>query len=84
VIEDDARNGLGMSGWGWMFMSLGSLLFLVLVGAVIWLLVYATTGGGGHPASAPTGSARETLAQRYARGEIDDEEYQQRLRILTG
>lgn len=51
---------------------------LVLVGVGVWLLVRAT--GGGAPT--PTTSARETLAQRYARGEIDEQEYHQRLHTL--
>jgi putative membrane protein len=42
----------------------------------VWLVVRATTTGSDK------GGAREILAQRNARGEIDDQEYQQRLRIL--
>jgi putative membrane protein len=68
--------GGGMGGFGWMAMSLGWLVFLALTGAVVWLVVRTTTTGNSK------GSAREILAQRYARGEIDDEEYQQRLRVL--
>ena len=68
--------GGGMGGFGWMAMSLGWLVFLALVGTVVWLVVRTTT-----PAN-DKGGAREILSQRYARGEIDDQEYQQRLRTL--
>jgi putative membrane protein len=77
--------GGGGMGWGWMLMSAGTLVFIVLIAGVVWLLVRSTgTGAGGSPTAAPGDSAREILTQRYARGEIDDAEYQQRLRTLTG
>jgi uncharacterized membrane protein len=39
----------------------------------VWLPVRTVT---------PQDSARKVLDQRYARGEIDEQEYQRRLRIL--
>lgn len=74
--------GGGMGGWGWMFMSAGSLLFLVLIGVVVWLLVRATGTGGARPTETPGTQARAILAERYARGEVDDEEYRKRLATL--
>jgi putative membrane protein len=71
-----------MEGWGWIFMSFGTLLFVALIGLAVWLAIRATSS-----ASRPTAagdSAREILAQRYARGEIDEREYQQRSRVLSG
>ena len=65
--------GGGMGGFGWMAMSLGWLVFLAFAAAVVWLLVRTAT---------PQDSARKILDQRYARGEINDQEYQQRLRTL--
>jgi len=73
--------GGGMGGFGWMAMSLGWLVFLALTGAVVWLLARNTTSTT-STTSATSVNAREILAQRYARGEIDDQEYQQRLRTL--
>lgn len=72
--------GGGMGGWGFLYMSLGTLLFLALIGVVVWL---ATRAGGAGSSLAPTAPApREILAERYARGEIDEKEYQQRLHTL--
>jgi putative membrane protein len=78
--------GGGMGGWGWMFMSLSTLVFLALIAGVVWLIVRATATGSTSSRSPATGSApaREILAERYARGEIDEQEYQQRLRTLGG
>lgn len=77
--------GYGMGGWGWIFMSLGTLAFLGLIALVVWAVLRTSNSGNSGARSAPDGgSAREILAQRYARGEIDDQEYQQRLHTLSG
>lgn len=78
--------GTGM-GWGWMF---GGLVVLGVVLLVV-LAVRAIGGGVSRPPSAPgpgaggpsgPGRAREVLDERYARGELATEEYQERLRVL--
>jgi putative membrane protein len=51
------------------------LIWLVLIVSVAWL---AATRPG-RRANVPTSRAREILADRYARGEIDLEEYRYRL-----
>jgi putative membrane protein len=73
-----------MHGYGWMWpmggMMFGWLLVTVLtVGLVVWLVVgYARPRNGADD----TGTARRILAERYARGELDTEEYTQRLAAL--
>jgi putative membrane protein len=58
---------------GWL------LLTVVIVGLVVWLVVsYARPRSGVDD----TGAARRILAERYARGELDSEEYTQRLAAL--
>ncbi|WP_406260367.1 SHOCT domain-containing protein [Actinacidiphila glaucinigra] len=72
-----------MNGWGWALMSLGWLVLLVLVGlAVTVLLRHAPDGGADRTAHRDHPEARALLAERYARGEIDDEEYWRRLAVL--
>ncbi|MYX33057.1 MULTISPECIES: SHOCT domain-containing protein [unclassified Streptomyces] len=72
-----------MNGWGWALMSLGWLVLLVLVGlAVTVLLRHAPDGGADRIVHRHHPEARALLAERYARGEIDDEEYWRRLAIL--
>ena len=80
-----------MWGWGWsawLGMAVMMLLFWVLlVGAVVlvarWVRGDQPRGrapGSGHA----DGSAESVLAERYARGEIDEEEYLRRRSVLRG
>ncbi|GAA3803262.1 SHOCT domain-containing protein [Streptomyces chiangmaiensis] len=77
-----------MSGWGWFGASLGMLVFWGLIITALVLLFRALSRpapGGSHdaPWTPPTPpSAEQLLAERFARGEIDEEEYQRRLRVL--
>ena len=76
----------GMSGWGLTLMSVSTALFWVLMIAGIVLAVRYL--GDRHPQT-PDPSARQVtgeqiLAERFARGEIDDEEYRRRLQTLRG
>ena len=78
-----------MSGWGWFGMSLGMIVFWGLIITAFVLLFRALSRpapGGPHdvtPGAPPTPpSAEQLLAERFARGEIDEEEYQRRLRVL--
>jgi putative membrane protein len=77
-----------MMGWGWVGAILGLLILLLIVAVLVAGLVYLfralrTPTGGENRA---TGSDRslQILDERYARGEIDDDEYQQRRRALGG
>jgi len=75
----------GMGGWGMALMTVSTLLFWGLVIAGIVALVRYTGRGvprGGPPAE--TGTPQRVLAERYARGEIDEEEYTRRLAVLGG
>lgn len=81
-------NGWGM-GWMWFTWPLVMLAVVLL----IVFLVRGTTprtpghGSGDAPPGEPDGGrgrAQDILAERYARGEITDQEYQERLRHLRG
>lgn len=71
-------NGYGM-GFGGIFMWL--FWILVIIG-VVWLVKLMM--GGGEADSPPQRSALEILKERYARGEIDHEEFEQKRRDLEG
>jgi putative membrane protein len=78
--------GNGMDGWGFALMSVSTALFWVLVIAGTVLLVRYL---GDHRPQAPDRSPRpvdaeQILAERFARGEIDDDEYRRRLEVLRG
>ena len=83
--------GHGMTSWGWFVMSLSTLLFWALVVGVGVLLfrtltrpVPPGTGHGTWHRTLPGNDPERILAERYARGEIDDEEYHRRLTTLRG
>jgi len=66
-------NGFGM-GFGGIFMW---LFWIVLVVLVIWAIKAMASPDRSQ-------SALDILKERYARGEIDKEEYEQKRRDLTG
>jgi putative membrane protein len=70
--------GWGMGGW--MMVSYGFVVLLFLVGIVVALVALSRRTGRSRPTATPT--AKELLAERYARGEIDDDKYFQRLSVL--
>jgi len=71
-------NGYAMGAWGFGMMFVSSLLLLALLWGGIYLVYRAAQGV--RSVSDPT--ADQMLAQRYARGEIDDQEYQHRLDVM--
>ncbi|MGI5133262.1 MULTISPECIES: SHOCT domain-containing protein [unclassified Streptomyces] len=71
-------NRRGMNGWGWFVGSGSAILFLTLV----VLLVRAMNRGSGHVHSHAGSLPEQVLAERFARGEIDEEEYRRRLAVL--
>ncbi|WP_396928251.1 SHOCT domain-containing protein [Mycolicibacterium sp.] len=77
-----------MSGWGYTGMAIGMVLFWILVIVAIIALVRSSTGNTPTRTvvqSPPyTESPEQVLAARFARGEIDEAEYQQRLAVLRG
>ena len=75
----------GMGGWGVALMSVSTFVFLGLIIAGIVVVVrYAERGGPSGPAPVNGPTPQQVLADRFARGEIDDDEYGRRLRILGG
>ncbi len=78
----------GMNGWGWFGTSIGMLLFtalLVLGGVLLFRSLDRSTSRPAPPAPPAISdrpSAEQVLADRFARGEIDDQEYRERLAAL--
>ncbi len=63
-------------GWGWPHFVFGPLMMILIVGVVIFIAVFAIRRlGDSRPGHRPPGDALELLKQRYARGEIEREEY---------
>lgn len=70
--------------WMWgmrgLHMGVGWILILVVVAVVVWLLVRAPLSASSSGAERP--DALDILKERYARGEIDREEFEQKKRDL--
>ncbi|HIH69181.1 MAG TPA: SHOCT domain-containing protein [Methermicoccus shengliensis] len=62
-----------MAGFGWAGMGGGLIVLLILVVLVVWVLNREEESNEGRGGG--TSSAREILDERYARGEISEEEY---------
>lgn len=73
--------GLGWGGMGWSMLLFWVLLIVAVVVLVRWL---TATGPFSRqpPHDAPGPGALDILAQRYARGEIDRDEFEQKRRDL--
>ena len=72
----------GMNGWGWGLMALAMVVFWGLVIAGVVVLVWYLRRDDRSRAQSPT--AEQILADRFARGDIDEEEYHRRLQVLRG
>ena len=72
--------GPDMNGWGYALMTLSMLVFWGLViGTVVAAWRYA--GRDDRSADRPT-PPEEVLAHRFAAGDIDEQEYRQRVQAL--
>ena len=78
--------GMG-SSWIWPLMLVAGVVVLV------WGLMHARSGSAdgrrdsqaGHgPQERSTDQARDILRERYARGEISEDELRERMRVLDG
>jgi putative membrane protein len=72
-----------LSGWGWVAMVTGMVVFWGLLIALAVILVRGLNRPADH-AHGPRPSPDQLLGERFARGEIDEEEYRRRLAALTG
>jgi putative membrane protein len=73
--------GYGMGAGGWLVMTL-ILLGAVGLIAAVWVAVVRSLAPDRRAESGHADNAEQVLANRFARGEIDSDEYQSRLRIL--
>jgi len=73
----------GMGG-GWLVMMLGMLLFAVIL-AFGLVALWRHNRSGTESTATPSGtSAIAILQERFARGELTEEEYLRRLAMLKG
>jgi putative membrane protein len=68
--------GVGMALFGWLFMI---LFWVAIILLIIWLYKQIK---GPESAAAKTETANEILKKRYARGEINKEEFEEKKKDL--
>ncbi|MFW5761473.1 MAG: SHOCT domain-containing protein [Cyclobacteriaceae bacterium] len=76
MMHDEAMNGFWGYGWLWI------ILILIIVLVVTFFLIRTNRPRPNHDLK-PGKSALEILEERYARGEIDEEEYREKKENLS-
>lgn len=78
ALQRQMRPGSGAwegGAWGWGVGFLWPLFWLLVLAALIGFIVYLLTR---QTSSSNTDQALNVLRERYARGEIEDEEFEER------
>jgi putative membrane protein len=72
-------------GGGWWVI--GALVMVVCIYMMVRMMGHGGAAHGDHSGAdhhEGTNSARDILSERFARGEISEEEFEQRKRVLEG
>jgi putative membrane protein len=75
-LRDHGDMGGGGGHWWWWLIALALLVALVVV--VVWLVTRSGPPAASVAPQPPRGSAENVLADRFARGEIDEANYRRR------
>jgi len=82
-------HGMFHGGWGWSGMIFGPVLMIVIVVLIVVVAVLVVRWMGGLNPTAPSQGPRsnnqaiDILRERFARGEIDAEEFESKRRTLN-
>ena len=82
-------HGMMGEGWGWTGMFFGPVMMLAVLAIIVVVVVLIVRWlGGGYPSpqtgrQSPENAALDILKERFARGEIDKEEFEEKRRLLS-
>lgn len=68
----------------WLWGLFGSLFMIAFWAGIIFLIVALVRRGSSRGATTSRGSALRILEERYAKGEIDRDDFVERRKLLTG
>ncbi|MFO7890438.1 MAG: SHOCT domain-containing protein [bacterium] len=72
----------GMMNWGWGGMIVQLLFWIVIIVAIIWAIRHFTGPGRSDGSASGSESALDVLKKRYASGEIDKQEFEEKKRDI--
>ncbi len=80
-------NMMGGMGWGWMIFGPFMMITFLVIAVIVVVLIVRWLGGAGHGANhSPHASFEKSpldiLRERFARGKIEKEEFEERRRVL--
>ncbi len=74
---------MGGFGWWWLLPVLAILFLALIIWAIVMLMRGLSQPGHSQPEYGSPDSALEILKQRYAKGEINKEEYEEKKKDLS-
>ena len=69
-------HGYWMGDWGWLALLLNALFWAVIISLIIWLVVRMSRHGYWMHEAQDSQKALDIAKERYAKGEIDHEEFE--------
>lgn len=76
------HDGWGWGGWALMVITMVLVLAAILTVVVLAIRYLTRNSTSSPPRYSLFGRAEDVLAERYAQGELDDDEYRRRLSVL--
>jgi putative membrane protein len=75
MVDRGDMGGGGDHWWAWL---IGAVVLVLLVGLIVFAVVRMSGAGTDRTNVPERPSAEDVLAERFARGELDEEEYRRR------
>ncbi len=89
AVAQTYANHPHMGAWGWGGMIFGPIMMIVFIAVAVVVVVLLVRwlggpghGGGGALHSPPGKTPLDILKERFAKGEIDKEEFEERRHVL--
>ncbi len=83
VSNGSYSHGMGWGGGPWYGMFFGPIMMVAVLAVIVAVVIFILRGTGGAPSGQPAGKTPlHILKERYAKGEIDKDEFEERRRVL--